>query len=681
MNILYLDLETYGTTPIKRGLYRYSEDAHIMLFAYALNDGPVEVVDLTICNVVHKIGQIKGLIALSDVIVAHNSAFDRVMLEQEGFIGANDPRWCDTMVRALMHSLPGGLADLCAIYRLPIDKAKDKRGKELIRLFCVPNKQGKRTLPADRPAQWAEFVDYAAQDVVAMRELWRLLPDWNKEWDLWRIDQVINDRGIYVDTVLARAAIEACNNEQDTRSADMSEATGGDVTAVTQRDKLARHISSAFGITFPDLKKSTIERRLADEDLPEEVRELLRLRLLGSKSSVTKYRTLIDSAGSDSRLRGTLQFCGAARTGRDSGRLFQPQNLPRPKLKQAAIDSAIEWFRMGKGHLLSMVYESITGVASDCIRGAICAPPGAKVVAADLSNIEGRVLAWIAGEDWKLRAYGAGEDLYIKTYAKSFSAPEASVSDDQRQLGKVLELSMGYGGGVGALVTFALGFGIDLDALACQLRDKIPVEVKAKASAYYSKAPKHYGLSKPTFIACDSLKRMWRAANPKIEQLWYEAEGAVRRVLSGSPIEHVKLGHAVIKIDRKGPWLRCQLPSGRYMCYPSARIVDGSIVYRGVNQYTRKWGDIKSYGGKLVENWVQAISRDIFMHGVELAEYQGLPIVMRVHDEIVAEVALGRKGADKLLCACMEAKPKDWAADMSKLPLGAKGYEALRYKK
>lgn len=686
MPTLYLDLETYCDVPISHGTYAYAERAEIMLFAYAIDDGPVHVWDLT--------ADFEMPADLSDALyggasvhtlVAHNSMFDRTVLNESGY---NTPVecWRDTMVKALAHSLPGSLGELCDILKVPTDKAKDKEGRRLVQLFCKPRPKSSKIVRATRethPEDWAKFVEYARLDVEAMREIYKKLPRWNyednpRELALWHLDQRINDRGVKIDLDLVRGALDAVDKEQTILAARTRELTGDVVRAASQRDALLEHILAEYGVDLPDMQASTIERRIADPDLPEPLRELLAVRLAATTTSTSKYKALARGVSSDGRLRGTLQFCGAMRTARWSGRTFQPQNLPRPTLKQAEIDTGIEQLTRGWADLLA---PDVMTLASSAIRGAILLPGGAV---SDLSNIEGRVQAWLAGEAWKLRAFeeydaGTGHDLYKLAYAKSFGIRAEDVTKDQRQVGKVQELALGYQGGVGAFVTFAAAYGIDLEILADKAISAIPDDIlrEAEGALEWTKSEKRdrFGLSDIAWVVCDSFKRSWRYAHPNIAALWTELEQAVREAIAVPKID-IRVRKLVVRRD--GAWLRIKLPSGRFLCYPSPAIdKEGRITYMGVNQYSRKWTRLTTYGGKLFENVCQAVARDVMAHNMPAIEAAGYKIVLTVHDEVLTESPGGADFTAARLSALLATVPP-WAEG---LPLAAGGFETTRYRK
>lgn len=739
---LWLDDETFSPEPITNGVHRYAEGVEVMLRALALEDGPVLVFDLTPGGEVWEVRSEDDIVpadimdiaevedALADNAVevwAHNSHFDRTV---ERHAGLDIPmhRWRDTMIQAMAHSLPGKLEHLGTVLGLEQDKAKDKAGKALIQLFCKPI-PFKHELKADQfpgetkkertkayktkleelkaqwpgratreshPNEWRKFIGYAGRDIVAMRACHKIMPKWNypnraDELALWQLDQRINDRGVLMDVALAAAAIRAVDIAQAELKEKTGELTNGEVESATQRDKMLEHILAEYGVDLPDMRAATLERRIADEDLPDGLRALLVIRLQASTTSTSKYRTLVRAVSSDSRLRGLLQFLGANRTGRWAGRIWQPQNLPRPTLKQWDIDMGIEALLEDCAHLL---YDNVMALTSSAIRGCIIAPKGRKLTVADLSNIEGRVLAWLAGETWKIKAFsdydaGLGFDLYALAYAKSFGVTPQSVMDDkeaggnQRQIGKVQELALGYEGGVGAFLTFAAAYGIDLEVLAQMAFRSIPQHVMAQANIMFdwhvSKKKKDpaaaMGLSKKAWLVCESFKLAWREAHPNIARFWKELDETVRQAIY-NPGETFPCRRVRIRVD--GKWLRIALPSGRALCYPSPEIdKHDTITYMGMNQYSRKWQRISTYGGKLAENITQAVARDVMAYNMPEVESCGYDIVLSVHDELITETDDVPTQNAKDLSAILATVP-DWADG---LPLAAAGFDAYRYKK
>ncbi|HDK5660223.1 TPA: DNA polymerase [Klebsiella pneumoniae] len=702
--ILWGDLETYCEIPINNGTHAYAEGVEVMLFAWAIGDEPVSVWDLTAGEPIPSRLR-KAIADPNTILFFHNSHFDRTVLRHAmPELAPPVERWRDTMVQALAHSLPGALESLCEVLGVPQDKAKDKEGKSLIQLFCKPrpkNSKLRRATSKTHPVEWQRFVAYAGLDIEAMREVYKRLPKWNyqgTELALWHRDQRINDRGVCMDVQLAQAAIEAVDLEQKRLAKRTQVMTDGEVQAATQRDAMIKHIVESYGVELPDMQRSTLERRIADPDLPSPVKELLAIRLQASTTSTSKYKSLMKGISSDGRLRGTLQFCGASRTGRWAGRLFQPQNLPRPTLKQERIDEGIEALKSGCADLL---FDNVMELTSSALRGCIMAPAGKKLVVSDLSNIEGRKLAWLAGEAWKLDAFrdydtlildesGApiwdaaakdykrrGPDLYKLAYAKAFNITPEEVTKYQRQIGKVMELGLGFGGGVAAFLTFALVYGLDLEELATAAMPNIPRDVQREAKSWYDESVKRkatYGLSERVFIACDSLKRLWRRAHPETCDFWYQLERTVRAAIA-TPKKTLYCGY--LKVRRDGAWLRIQLPSGRALCYPSPSIEKGNITYMGINSYSRKWQRLKTYGGKLVENVTQAAARDVLAGNMPLIENAGYNIVLTVHDEVICEAPDTDDYTDAALSSLLFTNP-EWAPD---IPLNAGGFEAYHYRK
>ncbi len=474
MTILWFDCETFSECDLKaHGTHRYAEHSstEITVAQWAIDDGEPWVFDATVYKALPD--PLKAaLLDPTVTIIAHNSMFDRTLLRHCWGIDVPVERWQDTMIQAMAHGLPGGLDKIGQIVGLEADMAKDKRGRELIQLFCKPrpkNSTLRRATRETHPKEWAEFLEYSRQDIVAMRAIGQRLPTWNyraghPELALWRLDQRINDRGVAVDTELAVAAIDAVAREQKRLKAQVTDETDGLVTNASQRDNLMAYICAEYGVSLPDLKADTLRRRLEDPELPEGVKLLLSIRLEATKTSTAKYKALVNATSADGRLRNTLQFAGAQRTARWAGRIFQPQNLPRPNTDHVLAHFGMDKFPKDddakheilmeyehqaiaslKGGYADAVFDDVMQLTTNAIRGCIVAPPGKKLVISDLSNIEGRGLAYLAGERWKLHAFadfdaGTGADLYKLAYAKSFNMDAADVTKDQRQQGKVMEL-------------------------------------------------------------------------------------------------------------------------------------------------------------------------------------------------------------------------------------------------
>lgn len=684
MKTLWADLETFSRRDIKNGPHQYAEDCYVLLFGYAIDDEPAKVWDLTVTETMPE--DLRAALADPGVnTVWHNGAnFDVPVLRKAKNLHVDLPfeRVDDCMVKAYSHGLPGALGTLSEVFGLPVDQAKDKDGRRLVLKFCKPNFQGKIASRKTDPEDWARFVNYCRLDVEAMRVIYKKLPSWNwgpRDRAQFVIDQRINNRGALMDVDLAQAAIDLSERLRLENAEKTRKLTGGEVEAATQRDALLKYILSEYNVKLPDLTRSTIERRLADENIPEPVKELLRVRLASTKTSTAKYKKLIACVNSDNRMRGCLQFRGATRTGRYAGRLMQLQNLPRPTLPQYVIDVGVEAIKGGWAEYLTEPGE----LMSSCLRSCIMATPGKHLVVADLSNIEGRMLAWLAGETWKIQAFrdfdaGHGPDLYKATYGRTFGIRPEDVTKHQRQIGKVMELALGYQGGVGAFLTFAAAYSINLDELAKHVRENISYSYWGQAEGsyeWYKEKKLTHGLKRDTFIACEAVKLAWRDAHPAIQKFWAACDTAAIRAMNGVPSQASKLW-----FDRKGAWLRMRLPSSRFICYPGAQLEDGGVgkgtfSYMGIDQYSRKWARIPTYSGKIVENATQAAAADILIGAMAAIEQAGFEIVFSVHDEFITEAALNKDNSE---LERLMATPPSWAPD---LPLAAAGFTSLRYKK
>lgn len=652
---LFIDLETFCETPITHGTHKYAESAEILLVAIAVDDFPVDVWDLAnklsgdfFASYAEKIDCLQGMIDAADEVVIHNSAFDRTILWHNG-ITIPPEKITDTLVLALEHSLPASLGQLCEVLGVEADKAKDKAGKKLINLFCKPRSKNMKLRRASRdthPEEWEQFVEYARLDVVSMRDILGKLPRWNDtaaERDLWLLDQSVNDRGVAIDIELARSAIRAFSRAMGSLGAATERLTGGSIGSTTQRQKLLDHLAEAHDYTPADMTKGTVAAELKRDDLASDVRDLLKIRQQAAATSPAKYKVLLNATSSDGRLRGTIQFCGASRTGRDAGRIFQPQNLPRPTLKPHVIEQGIDAM---KNDCEDLIFENVSELCASAVRGCIVAEAGKKLVVSDLSNIEGRVAAWIAGEAWKVLAFkdfdaGVGPDLYVLAYSKAFNVAVSEVTKADRQKGKVMELSMGFQGGPAA----------------------------------FNRMGANYGLVVPEEEAV-VLVKAWRKTHPAIVRMWYNIQDAAKAAIN-NPHQGFEVGP--LHFDMRDGWLRIKVPGGNYLSYPDARIDpdSGQILYSGTNQYTRKWETLETYGGKFFENIVQKVARNVFKHGTKLAVAAGYKLVIPVHDENVTEVPDTEEYTADGLSALMCIK----APWMLGLPLAAAGHEMRRYQK
>jgi DNA polymerase len=661
---------------------KYATGVEVIMAQWAVDDGAIIVEDITAR---HPSTALICAAKECDEIWAHNAEFDRTVLETTRWWPKVPlEKWRCTAALARMHGLPGGLDKLSTIFKLDADEAKDKRGYQLIMLFCVPTKVGHFNDRHSHPKEWKEFLAYGDQDVVAMRAVYKNCPKWNatpRMWAFWHLDQRMNARGVAMDLKLAAGAVESTTKAKRRMAARTQELTEGEVDTTQQRNRMLAYMSE-FGVDLPDLTADTVERRLEDESLPEHIKELLRVRQQASKASTAKYQRVL-TQHVNGRLHNLLVFCGAARTGRWAGRTLQPQNLPRPKHQQWDIDHAIERFR--DGTIAEYAPDEILGLASSALRGLIVSGPKRKLVISDLANIEGRIVAWVAGEHWKLDAFTAfdrkeGPDLYKIAYARAFNIDPKEIGDEdpRRQIGKVMELALQYYGGVGAFCSMAEVYGLRLDALANSAWGIIPPDFKHDAQVAWAKAQKRrrtYGLDERVWVVCHALVLMWRTAHPAICNFWAELDTACRMATKVKDKVY-KVGEH-IKVDRIGNWLRIGLPSGRYLSYPAPRGDDYTSSYLGVDPYTRQWKRISTYSGKRTQNIAEGVGVDILMDGMQAAEDEGYNPILTVHDEGVTEPPDEDKYNDKELSRLLVSSSL-W---VDRLPLAAKGLTTYRYRK
>lgn len=671
---LYLDIETFSPVPIEDGADAYATKSELLLVQYAEGDAPVTVIDCTEVRSWPTLlaRQIKRTRDRGGKIVAHNAWFERTVLKHHGVPIGDAIGWHCTMAQALAHGFPASLDLLAKFLGLPPDLQK-KDGQRLIRLFAKPQpRTGLRVRPADHPEHWERFKEYAERDVTTTREVRKRLPTINYrgfEHRLWALDQKINSRGVMVDSALAEAAIEACATQKKRLDAALSEVTLGAVTSATQRDRVMQALKS-YGMELDDLRAATVAHAVSDEDIRAEVRVILEARQQVSLSSTAKYDRILKARGPGGRVRGVLQYCGADRTGRWAGRIIQPQNLPRPSVGPDEVRVIAQAIKEGTYDLLD---DNVFRMCSDAIRSTIIAPPGKKLVVADYSAIEGRILAWLAKETWKLEAYANGGDLYVLTYNRMFGLPaDAKISPDQRAVGKVLDLSMGYEGGVGALATMAEAYGVDLQDIGEAAWRNSPQHIKDRAMGLlrFAKERKALrGMDEELYAKLESAKLSWREASPKTSHLW-KLYGQAALSAMASPGDTFQAGRC--KFVYKARILAVTLPSGRMIMYAHPRVTDDGIIYRG-----SYGGMVGIYGGKFTENITQAVARDVLARGLVAADAAGFNIVLHIHDEIVAEEDETREGAlDELLEAM--CRPLSWARG---LPLDGSGYESREYRK
>lgn len=645
MKTLSIDIETYSDQPLpKAGVYRYAESPlfEILLFAYSIDGGAVQVVDIACGETIpHEV-----LSALEDENVikwAFNANFERVCLSR--FLGyptgeyLNPHSWRCSMVWSATMGLPLSLEGVGAV--LGLEKQKLTEGKELIKYFCQPcaptksNGQRTRNLPAHAPEKWQNFKKYNSRDVEVEMSIQAKLANFpvpDGIWDEYHLDQEINDRGVALDMELVKHAIQMDGRSHTELTRAIKEITALENPNSVQQMKLWL---SDNGLKTDTLGKKAVAEML--KSAPSELQTVLTLRQQLAKSSVKKYRAMENAVCADGRARGMFQFYGANRTGRWAGRIIQMQNLPQNHLEDLA--EARELVRCGDSDAVVMLYEDMPDTLSQLIRTAFVPREGSKFIVADFSAIEARVIAWLAGEEWRQKVFAQGKDIYCASASQMFGVPveKHGINGHLRQKGKIAELALGYGGSVGALKAMgALEMGIS--------EEELP-----------------------------SLVDAWRQANPKITKLWWDVDRAVTEAVR---FKHSNETHGITFSYRSG-MLLITIPSGRQLAYVKPKIGINKfggdcITYEGVGS-TKKWERLDSYGPKFVENIVQATARDILCYAMQTLRH--CSIVMHIHDEVVIE-ADPRVSPDTI-CDQMGRTPP-WAKG---LLLRADGYETDFYKK
>ena len=644
MKKLSIDIETFSDIDlIKCGVYKYADSPafEILLFAYSIDDGEINIIDLV--NGEELPEEIAEAIKSDTVIkTAFNAQFERVCLSKHLGILLDPSSWYCTAVQAAELSLPSSLADVGAA--LGLERQKMTEGKELIKYFCVSCKPTKsnggrtRNMPGDAPEKWALFKEYCKRDVDVERQIAKKLemyPISESEHRLYVLDQRINDRGVLVDLELARQAVKL--NSIQTAVATEQAYT---LTGLENPNSVAQLKAwlTENGVEIESLSKKAVAA-LADET-DGDIQEMLHLRLLMSKTSVKKYEAVMRSVCRDNRVRGMMRFCGASRTGRWSGNILQPQSLPQNHLPDLTL--ARDIVKDGDFEMLNMTFGNVPNALSELIRTVLIPKPNHRFIVADFSAIEARVLSWLAGEQWRLDTFRNGGDIYCASASQMFRVPveKHGVNGHLRQKGKISELACGYGGSVGALKNMgAVETGVPEDELQGLIND-------------------------------------WRNANPHIVKLWTEVGNTAMKAIKEKTI--VSLGKLVFMYERGILFIR--LPSGRRLSYIKPRIGTNrfggdSITYMGVGA-SKKWERLETFGGKLVENIVQAIARDLLASAMMNVANAGYNIVFHVHDEIIAEAPDGQGSVDEM-CMLMSINP-DWADG---IPLSADGYECEYYRK
>ncbi len=647
MKELGIDIETYSSNDLPScGVYKYTEadDFTVLLFAYAVDNGPVQIVDLA-CG-----EQLPDEIrdALTDENVtktAYNAAFERICLSRYLGLPYMDPaQWQCTMVAAARLGLPLGLAQCGEVLRLT--EGKMKEGAALIRYFSLPGKNG-RHMPSDAPEKWEVFKKYCIRDVeveqAILKKVRRLQPTATDEM-LRVVDQTINDRGVMIDADLVAHAAEFDERYKAQLAEEAVELTG--LSNPNSPAQLKDWLSKVTGESVASLNKKNLDD-LADKLIYwPKAQRVLQIRREMGKTSNKKYSAMQQCVCKDGRIHGLLQFYGAARTGRWAGRLVQVQNLPQNHLDD--LDYARNIVKAGDYDEFVMNYGNPTQVLSELIRTAFIAKPGCTFHVCDFSAIEARVIAWLAGESWVLDVFRSGGDIYCETASKMFGVPveKHGRNAELRQKGKITTLALGYGGGVSALE---------------------------------ATGGKRLGLTESEE---KEIVKLWRRSNPYIVKLWAAVEKAAINAIRTNEEQVI---HRGIRVGHQWGMLLITLPSGRVICYPRASVGteydDGYrgdhdiIEYEGTNQTTKKWGKVRTYGGKLTENIVQSIARDILGVIILRAYERGYDIVFHIHDEIVVEA---HEGQTLQAIEAMFSEPIHWCPG---LPLKGAGYTTPYYLK
>ena len=652
MQELGIDIETYSSNDLPScGVYKYveAEDFTILLFAYSVDGGPVTCCDFAQGEELPE----EILAALRDpkvVKTAFNAAFERICISKYYGWPLMDPaQWRCTMVRAARMGLPLSLGQCGEVLKLADGKMKE--GAALIRYFSCPTRKKDGTivrhLPSDAPDRWEVFVKYNIRDVEveqAILKIVRRLEPADFDEELYTVDQLINDRGVMIDRQLVDNAARFDEEYKQHLLAEAQELSGMDNP--NSPSQIKEYLQKVTGQVFQSLNKKSLDDIEDSLKYWPKARKVLALRREMGKTSNKKYCAMQQCVCSDGRIHGLLQFCGAARTGRWAGRLVQVQNLPQNHLQD--LDYARNLVKAGDLEDFELNYGNPTQVLSELIRTAFIAKPGCTFHVCDFSAIEARVIAWLAGETWVLDVFRKGGDIYCATASQMFGVPveKHGANAELRQKGKIAVLALGYGGGVSALEAMG-GSRMGLS----QQEEK------------------------------DIMLR-WREANPKIVKLWEVIElAAIRAIQTGETIT-INRG---IEVGRHWGCLTIKLPSGRTICYPRASIGvernDGwrgdhpIIEYEGLNQITKKWEKIRTYGGKLTENVVQSIARDILGIVILRAYRESLNIVFHIHDEIIVEAEADQTLKD---VETLFSEPISWCTD---LPLKGAGYSTPYYLK
>jgi len=710
-----LDFETRSTVDLKKvGSYKYfeHESTDVLCLAYAFGDAEP---DLWIPGQEFPKTLKAFIMNTSNPLCAFNAAFERlawreIMVKRYEAPPIDDSRWRCTMTEALSMNLPAKL-EHCAP-ALGLDIVKDDVGHRVMMTLCKPRHTKDGSLKWwDDPARYERLYSYCKHDVrveqAIAKRLFRLIPS---EQKLYQLDMQINDRGVFIDKELCQAARYVVQTASERLDREMYAVSNGDIGACTNVQQIIKYLA-AHKIVTESIDKENIEDLLIRDDLPENVRRVLELRQEGSKTSTAKIKSMLQRRQDDGRMRGNLQFYGAPDSGRWAARGAQLQNLPRPKIledvEQEEVDTAVSYLMTGDSELVNLAYGMPLTLVADCVRPMICAAPGNIIFASDYKNIEGRVAACLAAQEDKIKAFidydmGIGPDLYLISASDIYGVP-IECAKPHRQVGKVSFLSMQYAGGARAFAKMGKNYGVRAEPLYESIWGTTDESVKSQAQKNWIFFGYKTGMSMRAFLAAECIKLAWRIKNDKIVRCWQNLEEAAMEAVR-KPGEIFHVGH--VRYKKSGSFLFCMLPSGRTLSYPYPQIKQQrqkteeqrkleieralaagikyeeeeikkwNLTYKTIDSFTHKWSETTTYGGRLFNNCVQGLSRDIMAEAMLRTDKAGYKNVLTVHDEVVAEVPLGfgsLEEYEKLMCEIPL-----WAKGF---PITASGWTGHRYRK
>jgi DNA polymerase len=709
---IHADWETRSTVDIKSAgadVYAEHPSTDILTLSYALGDGPVQRwhPGLPLPE------ELFLELAMGAKLVAHNAYFELVIwkhiaFKRYGFPELRPDQVIDTMAIAYAHSLPGSLAGVAEAIGLPVDK--DEAGRRVMLRLCKPKKDGTWYERDTDPELFAILDAYCDQDVIVERALEKKLPALKaSEQKLWELDFAINQRGVPIDIESARAALAVIEEEARVRNAELRKITGGTVPTATSTQKFVAWLRDVKGLPCHSIAKADVRALMALPDLPADARRALEIRGQVGKTSTKKLVAMLRCTSADGRARGLHQFHSAG-TGRWGGRRIQTQNMVRPD-KNVDVEWCLEILKREQGAAfasIELVYGGVTAPLSSCMRSMIAAKPGNRFITVDFSNVEGRVLPWLAGEEWKLEMFrsidaGEGKDPYLVAASGIFGEDINDKEDPRRQAGKVSELALGYQGGAGAFANMAANLGVDVEAMLPSVWRVSAMGRKKDALRSWRERGRHRGdMSRAAWVAAELVKMPWRDRHPATVQFWRDIEdAAIEAIATPGKITHAG---RYIQFRKAGSFLFMRLPSGRCLAYAFPKLLWRPMPWKDAKtgkQATKqvmtffcrideskkgkivkdpanggKWARVATYGGELTENADQGISRDLLAEGMLRLEAHDYWTVMHVHDEDVAEMPDGR-GSLEEMCAIM-AEPVEWAPG---LPMAAAGWEGVRYRK